>query len=74
MIIKNIVKLFLITTLFASCQSNGSKAFVPESNGNMNSLTVVMDKNAWGDNLGKQIQKSLTEPYEGLPFDEPKYD
>ena len=74
MIIKNIVKLFLITTLFVSCQSNSSKAFVPESNGNMNSLTVVMDKSAWVDNLGKQIQKSLTEPYEGLPFDEPKYD
>ena len=74
MIIKNTVKLFLITTLFVSCQSNSSKAFVPESNGNMNSLTVVMDKSAWGDNLGKQIQKSLTEPYEGLPFDEPKYD
>jgi len=74
MIIKNRVKLFLITTLFVSCQSNSSKAFVPESNGNMNSLTVVMDKSAWVDNLGKQIQKSLTEPYEGLPFDEPKYD
>ena len=74
MIIKNIVKLFLITTLFVSCQSNSSKAFVPESNGNMNSLTVIMDKIEWGDKLGKQVQKSLTEPYEGLPFDEPKYD
>ena len=73
MILKKKV-LLLITLLFASCQSDSSKAFVPESNGNINTLTVVMDKSAWGNNLGKQIKKALTEPYEGLPFDEPKYD
>ena len=74
MIIKNSFIAFLISILFASCQSNGSKAYVPESNGNINSLTIVMGKNAWGGNLGKSIKASLMEPYEGLPFDEPKYD
>ena len=33
-----------------------------------------MDKGSWAGDLGKKIKKVLTEPYEGLPFDEPKYD
>ena len=74
MILKKKLQLLLIILLFASCKSDSSKAFVPESNGNINTLTVVMDKSAWGNSLGKQIKKTLTEPYEGLPFDEPKYD
>ena len=73
MIIKNILPL-LFSSLIIACQSNSSQAFVPESNGNMNALTIVMSKSSWGKNLGKQVQTSLTEPYEGLPFDEPKYD
>ena len=73
MIIKNILPL-LFSTLFIACQSNSSKAFVPESNGNMNALTIVMSKSSWGENLGKQVKTSLMVPYEGLPFDEPKYD
>ena len=74
MIIKSTLQSLLIATLFVSCQSNSSKAFVPESNGNMNSVSIVMAKSAWGGSLGKHIKESLTEPYEGLPFDEPKYD
>ena len=73
MIIKNIFPL-LFSTLIIACQSNSSQAFVPESNGNMNALTIVMSKSSWGKNLGNQVQTSLMEPYEGLPFDEPKYD
>ena len=73
MIIKNILP-FLFSTLIIACQSNSSQAFVPESNGNMNALTIVMSKSSWGKNLGKQIKTALMEPYEGLPFDEPKYD
>ena len=74
MILKKKLQLLLITLLFASCQSDSSKAFVPESNGNINTLTVVMDKGSWAGDLGKKIKKALTEPYEGPPFDEPKYD
>tara|TARA_B100000575_G_scaffold282459_1_gene274163 strand:+ start:7263 stop:8240 length:978 start_codon:yes stop_codon:yes gene_type:complete len=60
--------------LLSSCQSDSSKPFVPESNGNINSLTVVMSNNFWEGTLGNEIRKTMTEPYEGLPFDEPKYD
>jgi len=47
---------------------------VPESSGNINALTIVMNQNYWNGTLGKSIKNSLMEPYEGLPFDEPKYD
>ena len=60
--------------LFISCQSDSSKAYVPESNGNINDLTVVMNNSLWEGSLGSNIKKYLMEPYEGLPFDEPKYD
>jgi len=60
--------------LISSCKSDSSNAFVPESNGNINALTIVMNQNYWSGDLGEAIKKSLMEPYEGLPFDEPKYD
>lgn len=72
--IKNNFLTILSWMLFISCQSDSSKAYVPESNGNINALTVVMNNILWEGSLGSNIKKSLTEPYEGLPFDEPKYD
>ena len=73
----NLKNNFLIITswmLFISCQSDSSKAYVPESNGNINALTIVMNNSLWQGSLGINIKESLMEPYEGLPFDEPKYD
>ena len=75
----NINKLYIFLSiafilLISSCKSDSSNAFVPESNGNINALTIVMNQNYWSGDLGEAIKKSLMEPYEGLPFDEPKYD
>ena len=72
--IKKNFLIILSWMLFISCQSDSSKAYVPESNGNINSLTVVMNNSLWEGSLGSNIKKYLMEPYEGLPFDEPKYD
>ena len=74
MIFKKVLLTTLVSAICFSCQSDSSKAYVPESNGNINSLTVVMNKSSWQGNLGDEIKLSLMEPYEGLPFDEPKYD
>ena len=74
MIFKKVLLTTLVSAICFSCQSDSSKAYVPESNGNINSLTVVMNKSSWQGYLGDEIKLSLTEPYEGLPFDEPKYD
>ena len=66
--------LFVISILLSSCNSSSSKAYIPESNGNINTLTVVMEKEYWSSELGDQVRAVFGGPYEGLPFDEPKYD
>ena len=67
---------FFITLSFviAACNSSSSPTYVPESSGNINSLTVVMEKQLWEGKLGDQVRSVFMAPYEGLPFDEPKYD
>ena len=66
--------LLSLSILLLSCNSSTTKAYVAESNGNINSLTVVMDEQYWSGNLGDQVRGVFAGPYEGLPFDEPKYD
>ena len=71
------ISLFLlinISLIITSCNSSTSKAYVPESNGNINSLTVVMNESHWSGELGEKVRNVFSAPYEGLPFDEPKYD
>ena len=75
--ITNKISLFLLLSLsllLFSCNSSSSTAYVPESSGNINSLTVVMEEKYWSGELGNQIRDIFAAPYEGLPFDEPKYD
>lgn len=66
--------LLSLSLLLFSCNSSSSTAYVPESSGNINSLTVVMEEKYWSGELGNQIRDIFAAPYEGLPFDEPKYD
>ena len=68
------ILIFLIFALLGGCNSNGSNAYVPESSGNINALTIVMPQALWSKSLGTDVRNILMEPYEGLPFDEPKYD
>ncbi len=51
------IKLSLFTGLsivLSSCNQSTSKPYVPESNGNINSLTVVMDEKYWSGELVAQ--------------------
>ena len=63
-----------LSFVIAACNSSSSPTYVPESSGNINSLTVVMEKQLWEGKLGDQVRRIFMAPYEGLPFDEPKYD
>jgi len=58
-----------------SCGSNTdqSQAFVPESSGNLNHITVVMPENDWKGALGEKVREEMGTIYEGLPLDEPQY-
>ncbi|MEL0274309.1 MAG: DUF4837 family protein [Flavobacteriaceae bacterium] len=66
--------LFFLSVLFLfSCETKKQKAFVPDSSGNINHLTVVMKKNAWNGSLGETVRNEIATVYEGLPLDEPRF-
>ena len=67
------IKKFFLSTLivFASCKEDKTKRYVPESNGNINNITVVISKDLWKGNIGMTIRDKFEAPYEGLPIDEP---
>ena len=70
---KTAILLFL--SIMASCNSNidRSQAFVPESSGNLNHVTVVMPESDWNSSLGNTVRETMGAMYEGLPLDEPMY-
>ena len=67
------VFLFLIAFVVFSCENKLQQAFVPDSSGNINHLTVVMNKKAWQGALGETVRNQIATVYEGLPLDEPRF-
>jgi len=67
--------LFFVLVLNLGCQNQTNKdlAFVPESSGNLNHITVVMPERDWKGELGAVVREELQQIYEGLPVDEPQY-
>ncbi|MGB1535724.1 MAG: DUF4837 family protein, partial [Flavobacteriaceae bacterium] len=67
--------LFFVLVLNLGCQNQTNKdlAFVPESSGNLNHITVVMPETDWKGELGAVVREELQQIYEGLPIDEPQY-
>ena len=60
--------------LIISCKEQQTKLrYLPDSNANINHLTVVMPKKSWNGVLGNKTRSLLETPYEGLPFDEPQF-
>jgi hypothetical protein len=69
-------RFFSLIILFASsCNDNPdiSAAFVPQSSGKINHVTVVMPEKDWNSLLGEQVRNSMELIFEGLPLDEPQY-
>ena len=72
---KNKIKYLLFVLLVnLSCDQKPSKRYVPDSSGNINSVTIVMSKIFWNGELGEQTRNVLGSIYEGLPIDEPLFD
>ena len=66
--------LFLFSVLLLlSCETKKQKAFIPDSSGNINHLTVVMKKSQWNGALGETVRNEIATVYEGLPLDEPRF-
>lgn len=71
---KSITIIFFAFILLA-CNEGDSKKhrYVPESSGNINNLSVVIDNMLWEDSVGEAIRNVLAAPLEGLPQDEPLF-
>ena len=71
------VRLIYIGIIFILCACNSksdrSKAFVPQSSGNLNNITVVMPSIDWNGFLGQKVRDEIGSVYEGLPIDEPQF-
>ena len=72
---KNKIKYLLFILLVnLSCDQKPSQRYVPDSSGNINSVTIVMSKTFWNGKLGEQTRNIFGAIYEGLPIDEPLFD
>ena len=66
--------LFVIIIIITSCREQKPKLkYLPDSNANINHLTVVMPEESWLGALGNKTRALLETPYEGLPFNEPQF-
>ena len=66
---------YCIALLFFYCKSDTDKKvnYVPQSSGNINHVTVVMNEKDWNTKLGEEVRAGLQKIYEGLPLDEPEF-
>ena len=72
---KTTLQFFFIINILISCQDkvDPKHAYVPDSSGSLNHVTIVMLENDWNSNLGERVRNNLQQIYEGLPLDEPQY-
>ena len=65
---------FTFLILVFSCKENNSELLLPESNGTINSISVVIDDDLWDSEIGDLIRKEFAYPIYGLPQMEPIFD
>lgn len=61
---------------FISCKNEKTSTndrILSDSSGNINQLTVVIEKELWEGEVGEAIRTTLAAPVEGLPQDEPLF-
>ncbi|WP_179344620.1 DUF4837 family protein [Winogradskyella ursingii] len=62
--------------LLLSCgeeNKKGDQRYLPDSNGNLNNISVVVDNQLWEGSVGEEIRTIFAAPLEGLPQDEPLF-
>ena len=63
----------LLLTACGDKKEEDNRIFLPESNGNLNSISVVVDNDLWEGSIGENIRKIFAAPLNGLPVDEPMF-
>ncbi|WP_111683210.1 DUF4837 family protein [Winogradskyella tangerina] len=68
------VLLFCVLMTACDNKKDGDKTtYLPASNGNLNSISVVVDSDLWEGTVGETIRSIFAAPLNGLPVDEPKF-
>tara|TARA_B100001287_G_scaffold62496_3_gene50627 strand:- start:8438 stop:9385 length:948 start_codon:yes stop_codon:yes gene_type:complete len=65
--------LFGLIVMFFSCNNEAEK-ILPDSNGNINNISVVIDDNLWAGEVGKAIRENIAPTIYGLPQIEQVFD
>ena len=71
---KNSALVLVFSLGLASCGSGDVKDYLPESNGPLNQVIVVMENDMLEGEVGATLKSYLAERQLGLGVDEPKYD
>ena len=70
---QNLTLIFSVL-IMVSCQTKKGTPLVLSSNGNINTVTVVMPNQLWQGSIGQTVRDMYAYPAEGLPQQEPLYD
>lgn len=66
----------LFCALLLGCgetKKEDQQSYLPASNGNLNTISVVADNIVWEGNVGENIRNIFAAPLEGLPTEEPLF-
>ena len=65
-----------ICVLLLACgetKEENKKIYLPDSNGNLNNISVVIDNQLWDGNVGENVRDVFAASLTGLPVDEPMF-
>ncbi|NRD18540.1 DUF4837 family protein [Winogradskyella eckloniae] len=66
----------LLSVLLMACgesEKKDSQMYLPDSNGNLNTISIVADNILWEDSVGESIRDVFAAPLNGLPTEEPMF-
>jgi len=67
-------RIFLLLFVVLGCQNRPAAPMVKSSNGNINTISVVMPDLLWETEVGDAVRAAFAFPAEGLPQKEPLFD
>ncbi len=72
---QKLILLASVLMIMLSCNNKNkeNQRILPESSGNLNDLSVVIDNELWSGSIGETLRETLAAPLDGLPQDEPLF-
>ena len=71
---KLFLKAFCLLLILNACSDSKTKqVYKPQSSGNINNLSVVIDNDLWEASVGETIRSTVGAPLYGLPQEEPQF-